>query len=100
MFGAIKPIKLITPIEHRLNKLKIDPTRDRANAVEVQPLLESYTQLTKMPRLTLAQQNELLKLRWMLEELRVSLFAQQLGTSYPVSIKRVKIAFAEFKATL
>ena len=53
-----------------------------------------------MPRLTLAQQSELLKLRWMLEELRVSLFAQQLGTSYPVSIKRVKIAFAEFKASL
>ncbi|KXO09082.1 ATP-dependent RNA helicase HrpA [Moritella sp. JT01] len=92
--------RYIAAIEHRLNKLKIDPIRDRGHSVEVQPLLEIYVQLTKMPRLTLAQQSELLKLRWMLEELRVSLFAQQLGTSYPVSIKRVKIAFAEFKASL
>jgi ATP-dependent helicase HrpA len=29
------------------------------------------------------------ELRWMIEELRVSLFAQQLGTKYPVSLKRV-----------
>lgn len=92
--------RYIAAIEHRLSKIKIDPVRDRANSVEVQPLLESYTQLAKMPRLTLAQQSELLKLRWMLEELRVSLFAQQLGTSYPVSVKRVKNAFAEFKASL
>ncbi|SQD76904.1 ATP-dependent RNA helicase HrpA [Moritella yayanosii] len=92
--------RYIAAIEHRLNKLKVDPIRDRGHLVEVQPLLEKYVQLTKMPRLTLAQQSELLKLRWMLEELRVSLFAQQLGTSYPVSIKRVKIAFAEFKASL
>jgi ATP-dependent helicase HrpA len=92
--------RYIAAIEHRLNKLKIDPVRDRGNSVQVQPLLDSYTQLAKMPRLTLAQKSELLKLRWMLEELRVSLFAQQLGTSYPVSVKRVKNAFAEFKAIL
>ncbi|MFM1892694.1 MAG: hypothetical protein RLZ44_1771, partial [Pseudomonadota bacterium] len=29
------------------------------------------------------------EIRWMLEELRVSLFAQELGTAYPVSVKRV-----------
>jgi len=92
--------RYISAIDHRLKKLKIDPTRDRANAVAVQPLLEDYNKLIKMPRLTLTQQEGLLTLRWMLEELRVSLFAQQLGTSYPVSIKRVKNAFAEFKAGL
>ena len=30
------------------------------------------------------------EIRWMIEELRVSFFAQQLGTAYPVSIKRIE----------
>jgi ATP-dependent helicase HrpA len=37
---------------------------------------------------------ELVEIRWMLEELRVSLFAQQLGTAFPVSEKRVLQALA------
>jgi ATP-dependent helicase HrpA len=35
---------------------------------------------------------ELLEVRWMLEELRISLFAQTLGTPYPVSDKRIRKA--------
>ena len=35
------------------------------------------------------------QIRWMLEELRVSLFAQQLGTRYPVSEKRIRKAMAQ-----
>ncbi|WP_442862949.1 DUF3418 domain-containing protein, partial [Alteromonas sp. MCA-1] len=34
--------------------------------------------------------------RWMLEELRVSLFAQQLGTAYPISAKRITLHLADF----
>ena len=36
-------------------------------------------------------------IRWMLEELKVSLFAQQLGTPYPISSKRVLLAVQELK---
>jgi ATP-dependent helicase HrpA len=35
------------------------------------------------------------QVRWMLEEFRVSLFAQQLGTAYPVSEKRIRKALDE-----
>lgn len=35
------------------------------------------------------QAPEVLAIRWMIEELRVSYFAQQLGTPYPVSDKRI-----------
>jgi ATP-dependent helicase HrpA len=35
------------------------------------------------------------EIRWMLEELRVSLFAQQLGTAYPVSVKRIETRWRE-----
>ena len=36
----------------------------------------------------------LLDVRWMVEELRVSVFAQQLGTAHPVSEKRIRTALA------
>jgi ATP-dependent helicase HrpA len=36
-------------------------------------------------------------IQWMLEELKVSLFAQQLGTPYPISSKRVLLAVQELK---
>ncbi|WP_423811623.1 DUF3418 domain-containing protein, partial [Pseudomonas aeruginosa] len=35
------------------------------------------------------QQEEVQNIRWMIEELRVSLFAQQIGTPYPISDKRI-----------
>ena len=38
----------------------------------------------------------LLDVRWMIEELRVSLFAQQLGTAYPISAKRITLHLAEY----
>jgi ATP-dependent helicase HrpA len=39
---------------------------------------------------------ELDRIRWMVEEYRVSLFAQQLGTDGPVSDKRIRSALAAF----
>ena len=38
---------------------------------------------------------EVANIRWMIEELRVSFFAQQLGTPYPISDKRVQSAIAQ-----
>ena len=48
----------------------------------------------------LSNENEhegLAEVYWMMEELRVSLFAQQLGTPYPVSAKRVRLKLTELK---
>lgn len=36
--------------------------------------------------------DNLIEVRWMIEELRVSFFAQQLGTAYPISVKRIEQA--------
>ncbi len=41
--------------------------------------------------------DEILAIRYMIEELRVSLFAQQLGTKYPISDKRILNIIAELK---
>jgi ATP-dependent helicase HrpA len=76
----------------RLDKWRVDPMRDATLAREVSPLVQQYRRLQQ----DLRDQDDarLDDLRWMLEELRVSLFAQQLKTAMPVSVKRVQKALA------
>ena len=70
--------------KRRLEKLAIDPHKDRLALQQVETAVERSGQLN-LP--SSSQEGE--DLRWMIEELRVSLFAQQLGTKYPISLKRV-----------
>ena len=67
----------------RLEKLRADPARDARLAGELQPLLAAWL---RAPRPLDA---ELEQFGWLLEELRVSLFAQELKTPVPVSAKRL-----------
>ncbi|WP_233863044.1 ATP-dependent RNA helicase HrpA [Paraburkholderia adhaesiva] len=71
----------------RIDKLRADAARDARQFVEFQPLLQQYQRALSQrggvfdPRLT--------EFRWLLEELRISLFAQELRTPMPVSVKRL-----------
>jgi ATP-dependent helicase HrpA len=72
----------------RLDKLRTDPARDARLLAEFQPLENAYLRL-------LAQRKgradaRLEEFRWLLEELRVGLFAQELRTAHPVSVKRLE----------
>ena len=67
----------------RLEKLRTDPARDARLAAELQPLLAAWL---RSPRPLNA---ELEQFGWLLEELRVSLYAQELKTPVPVSAKRL-----------
>jgi ATP-dependent helicase HrpA len=72
----------------RIDKLKADANRDARQAAEFQPLLQTYQR-------ALAQRGGvhdpgLAEFRWLLEELRISLFAQELRTPMPVSVKRLQ----------
>jgi ATP-dependent helicase HrpA len=67
----------------RVEKLRADPARDARLAGELQPLLAAWL---RAPRPLNA---ELEQFGWLLEELRVSLFAQELKTPVPVSAKRL-----------
>lgn len=72
----------------RLDKLRSDPARDARLMAQVQPLEQAYMRL-------LAQRKgkpdaRLDEFRWLLEELRVGLFAQELRTAQPVSVKRLE----------
>jgi ATP-dependent helicase HrpA len=75
-------------IERRLEKLKADPQRDRATLREMQPLWQRYWQ--RCEGAGRCGEGELLQFRWLLEELRVSLFAQGLKTLEPVSVPRLE----------
>ncbi|MDR2241235.1 MAG: ATP-dependent RNA helicase HrpA [Providencia alcalifaciens] len=82
-------LRYLNGIERRLEKLAIDPNRDRAQMSKVEHVQTMWQQW--MSKLTPLQKQlpEVQEVRWMIEELRVSLFAQQLGTPYPISDKRI-----------
>jgi len=88
--------RYLKAILRRLEKLKGDAHKDRALHLQIQPLWADYKKLEKK----YGKRQELRDYRWMLEELRVSLFAQDLGTAYPVSVKRLEKRFAELKKEL
>lgn len=83
-------------IQKRIEKLLQDPNRDRAAMLKVETVQKAYAQLlAKLPKAK-AVPKDILEVRYMIEELRVSLFAQQLGTPYPVSDKRVLAVIEKF----
>jgi len=84
--------RYLRALGQRLDKMADDPYRDQANLARIQQVEQDYeAALARVPR-GRRPGPELRQARWMLEELRVSLFAQQLGTAYPVSEKRVRKA--------
>ncbi|WGE66447.1 ATP-dependent RNA helicase HrpA [Actinobacillus equuli subsp. haemolyticus] len=89
--------RYLTAIDKRLDKLGTDTNTDRAKMLRVEQVENAYKQLlTKLPK-SKAIPDEVLEIRYMIEELRVSLFAQQLGTKYPISDKRILNAIGEIK---
>ncbi|MPX90205.1 ATP-dependent RNA helicase HrpA [Salinivibrio sp. VYel1] len=87
-------LRYMKAIERRLEKLPVDPTRDRNHMLKIESVMNEYKALlNKLPK-GKPVPDEVKAIRWMIEELRVSYFAQQLGTPYPVSDKRIKNAIA------
>ncbi len=77
-------------ISKRLEKLAAATARDRQHVQEIQPLWQAYEARKTKHRQQGMVDPQLETYRWMIEELRVSLFAQELRTKLPVSVKRVK----------
>ncbi|MGI2046018.1 MULTISPECIES: ATP-dependent RNA helicase HrpA [unclassified Shewanella] len=81
--------RYLKAIETRVEKLPIDPTRDRLHMQSINKVQAALTaQLAKVPR-AMPTPPALIEARWMIEEYRVSCFAQVLGTAYPISEKRI-----------
>ena len=82
-------LRYLQAIDKRMDKLAQDVNRDRAAMLRVEQVQQAYQQLlAKLPK-SKPISDEVAEIRYMIEELRVSLFAQQLGTKYQVSEKRI-----------
>ena len=82
-------LRYLQAIDKRMDKLVQDVNRDRAAMLRVEQVQQAYQQLlAKLPK-SKPISDEVAEIRYMIEELRVSLFAQQLGTKYQVSDKRI-----------
>ena len=81
--------RYLQAVDKRIDKLAQDINRDRAAMLRVEQVQQAYQQLlAKLPK-SKPISDEIAEIRYMIEELRVSLFAQQLGTKYQVSDKRI-----------
>ena len=79
----------------RLEKYSGNPARDAAREADIQELEQMWQEKTDcLVKQGLPVSDDLAAFKWMIEELRVSLFAQELKTPYPVSVKRL---WKEFK---
>lgn len=75
----------------RVDKYSANPARDMAREADIQELETMWAEkVAGLQRQNLAVSGSLKGFGWDLEELRVSLFAQELKTPKPVSIKRLQ----------
>lgn len=90
--------RYLQAIDKRIDKLAQDINRDRAAMLRVEQVSHAYQQLfSKNCRNLNRTRVKLKEIPYMIEELRVSLFAQQLGTKYPISDKRILNVIADVK---
>ncbi|MGV1046482.1 ATP-dependent RNA helicase HrpA [Limnohabitans sp.] len=85
--------RYLKAITQRLDKYRADPARDAQRLTELKPQEQRYWRLVAERKG--AQDARMLEFRWLLEELRVSFFAQELRTPQPVSIKRLEKAWGQ-----
>jgi ATP-dependent helicase HrpA len=91
MFGQLP--KYVRAAARRAQRLRDDVARDRRLVAEVAPFDEACEALAaRVP--AGGSSTELDRLRWMIEEFRLSLFAQELRTLGPVSAKRLEAQLA------
>ena len=79
-------------IAHRVERLADNPGRDRRWQTEVEQAIALYQDAGGVLPLAADAEPRLAEVRWMLEELRLSLFAQPLGAAGPVSVQRIRKA--------
>jgi len=86
--------RYLRAISRRLDTAAQDPARDAERTAAVARVSEAYRQAVAELAPARRQDADVQGVRWMIEELRVSLFAQMLGTAGPISEKRIQAALS------
>jgi ATP-dependent helicase HrpA len=82
-------VRYLRAMTHRLEKLPANAVRDQLWMEQVSAVTAEYEQLRRQVPATGTPDDPVARVRWMIEELRVGLFAQGIGTPRPISEKRV-----------
>jgi ATP-dependent helicase HrpA len=88
--------RYLKAVQARIDKARSDPARDAAKLTELRPQDQRFWRLVAERKGV--QDARLQEVRWLLEELRVSFFAQELRTPQPVSLKRLDKAWAQLNS--
>ena len=88
--------RYLKAITLRLDKLRADPARDAARLAEIRAQEQRYWRLVAERKG--AADERMQEFRWLLEELRVSFFAQELRTPQPVSVKRLEKLWSQLNS--
>ena len=89
-------VRYLKAVVLRIDKQRADAARDQQRLAEFRPLEQRW--LRRVQELKGRRDERLEEFRWLLEELRVSLFAQELRTPQPVSAKRLEKVWAQMQA--
>ncbi|WP_344446855.1 ATP-dependent RNA helicase HrpA [Kitasatospora nipponensis] len=92
--------RYLAAVDRRLEALPNHPQRDLQHLLKVQDVQRAYGELLAAVPAGRRPSPEIRQIRWMIEELRVSFFAQSLGTPTPVSEKRILRAMDAAAGTL
>ncbi|BCX82038.1 ATP-dependent helicase HrpA [Methylomarinovum caldicuralii] len=87
--------RYLKALQYRLDKAEYELAKDEARVAKIRPFWDAYWRQAEAGTIEDPDSDPF---RWSLEEFRVSLFAQQIKTAYPVSEKRLAKAWAEYQA--
>lgn len=79
----------------RAERWSVNPVKDQEKSGQILPFIERRNRIRGRKDLTAEQKSAVEKARWLIEELKVSLYAQELGTATPISAKRLEKFFEE-----
>ncbi len=82
--------RYLRALKKRAERARLDPARDARKAARIAPFVQAYNEAMRDPRRRARKRAELEELRWLIEELKVSIYAQELGTAEPVSEKKLQ----------
>lgn len=89
--------RYLAAIELRLDKVQDNLAPEKVWCAEFDSLWSQYEALLERTVVTGADTEKITKIRWLIEEYRVSIYAQKLGTTEPVSLKRLTKKIAAIK---
>jgi ATP-dependent helicase HrpA len=89
-FGRLPQLpRYLKALLTRAERAALNPLKDQQRTHQLAPYIEALRQFQAAPPKSQEARQWLDDLRWMIEEFKVSLFAQELGTAFPISAKRL-----------